>query len=351
MSLLTEAEYKNIEKSGRGGVFIFCGDEGYLINHYRRRARAPYLEDELESYNYMTVTYSSSSDAEAIIDSAATPPMMSALGKKLIEVAVETPSALSAADMDALCGALTAAAAYEDNLVLWCISPGMLDLGTPPKRPSAIYKKLTALDGVSVVYFPVTTPAQLRRWIERHFTHSGLTPEHDTADALLTVSGTDMTVLSIEIDKLTAYVKGGGKSRVTAADVEAVCCRADKYDAFSLSNAILDGRRDDALAALEEERRRRTEPIIISSGIARVIADILSVKLIASGGGTPASVAARLGMHEYKAKLYMRAASSRDSGEIERAMLACAEADRLLKSSGGGYSVLERLICSIGARS
>lgn len=31
MSLLTEAEYKNIEKSGRGGVFIFCGDEGYLM--------------------------------------------------------------------------------------------------------------------------------------------------------------------------------------------------------------------------------------------------------------------------------------------------------------------------------
>ncbi len=347
---ISEAEYKNIEKSGRGGVFILCGVEGYLINHYRRRARAPYLGDELEAINYITVPFASARDAELIADSVSTPPMMSALGKKLIEVTVENPAALSSSDIDALISALSDAAQFQDNTVLWCVSPGTLDLGTPPKRPSAIYKKLCSADGVQVVYFPETTPAQLRRWIERHFTHEGLTPEYDAADALLTVSGTDMTVLAGEIDKLTAYVKGSGRDRVTSADVRAVCCRVDRYDAFSLSNAILDGRRDEALSALEDERRQRTDPIAVSAGISRVIADILTVKVLAEGGASASDISARLGMHEYKVKLYMRSAASRDGRDIERAMLLCAEADRRLKSSGGGYSVLERLVCSIGGR-
>ena len=345
MPIIDEAQYKTILKAGRGGVYILCGEEGYLIRHYRDRVRAA-----AESFNYMTVPFSSQEDADMIISSAASPAMMSAAGGKLIEVTVESPGTLSAADMNALTEALASSAEYDDNTVIWCISPGTLDFGTLPKRPSEVYKKLTSIDGVSVVYFPETTPAQLRRWIERHFTHEGITVEYDTADAIMMISGTDMTVLSGEIEKLTAYVKSSGRDRVTAADARAVCCRVDRYDAFSLSNAILDGRRDDALTALDDERRQKTDPVVLSAGIARVITDILSVKIMAGHGSTLSDISSRLGMHEYKVKLYLRAAGARSVKEIERAALECADADRLLKSSGGGYSVLERLICAIGTR-
>ena len=350
MPVISESEYKNILKSGQGGVFILCGDEGYLIKHYRERVRTPFTSDDMESFNYITVPYTSRADADLIVSSAAAPPMMSMTGKKLIEVTVETPGSLSESDMNSLCEALSDSALYDDNTVLWCITPGTLDLGTPPKRPSAIYKKLTSLDGVTVVYFPKTTPAQLRRWIERHFAHEGLRFDHDTADALIMLSGTEMTVLSGEIIKLTAYVKSRGGDSVTAADVRAICCRVDTYDAFSLSNAILDGRRDEALSALNDERLRRTDPIVLSAGISRVIADILSVKIMSGHGASSYEISSRLSMHEYKVKLYMRSASSRSVASIERAMLECSEADRMLKSSGGGYAVLERLICSIGGR-
>ncbi len=345
---MTESEYKAAAAAGRGGVYILCGEEGYLINHYRRLARAPYAGDE--SYNCVEVPFFGADDADAIVAAASTVPMMSALGKKLVEVTVAEPSSLSAADTDALCRALSDASEYGDVTVIWCISPGTLDLGTPPKRPSAIYKKLMGTDGVGTVYFPESTPAQLRRWIERHFTHAGLSFDGDAADAMLAVSGTDMTALSCEIDKLTAYVRGSGRGRVTAADVAAVCSSADKYNAFALSNAILDGRRDDAVSAIGDERRRRTEPVIISTGIARVVADLYSVKLMLARGDRAPDIASRLGMHEYAAKLYIRAAGERTEEELSRAMLLCERADRLLKSSGGGYSVLERLVAEIGQR-
>lgn len=350
MSVIGEAEYKNILKARRGGVYILCGEENYLIKHYRDRVREPFLADGNASFNYITVPYSSREDADMIVSSAAQPAMMSLAGGKLIEVTVESPGSLSQADTDALTSALTESSGYDDCTVIWCISQGTLDLGSPPKRPSAIYKKLASLDGVSLVYFPETTPAQLRRWIERHFAHEGLTVDYDTADGVISVAGTDMTVLSSEIDKLTSYVKAHGRDRVTAADAREVCCRVDRYDAFSLSNAILDGRREDALVALDEERRRRTEPVVISAGIARVISDILCVKIMTGRGASASDIASSLGMHEYKVKLYMRAASSRSEKQIERSALECAEADRLLKSSGGGYSVLERLISAVGVR-
>ena len=347
MSLLNEAQFKNIVRAGSGGVYILCGDEGYLIRYYRDLVRAPFTSGTETSFDYIAIPYTSREDADLIVSSAASMPLFSAAGRKLIEISVESPGALPSGDMDALCEALTESAEYEENIVIWCISPGTLDFGAPPKRPSEIYKRLSSLEGVGFVYFPETTPAQLRRWIERHFTHEGLTPDYDTADALLTRSGTEMIVLASEIDKLTAYVKSRGGKSVTAADVAAVCCRVDKYDAFSLSNAILDGRREDALTALEDERRRRTDPIVVSAGISRVIADILSVKLLTERGAPPSEIAGRLGMHEYKVKLYMRAAANRSVEALERAMLECAEADIRLKSSGMGYAALERLICAI----
>ncbi len=344
--LYTESEYKAAVNAGRGGAYILCGAEGYLINHYRRLARAPFTG--ADEYNYITVPYMTAEDAGAIVDASSTVPMMGAAGGKLVEVTVADPSALAARDTDALCEALHEAAGYGDVTVMWCIMPGTLELGTPPKRPSAIYKKLASIDGVALVYFPLSTPAQLRRWIERHFAHAGLAFDVNAADELLTVSGTDMTTLSGEIDKLTAYVRGSGRDRVTAADVRRVCCAVEKYNAFALSNAILDGRRDDAIAAIGDERRRRTEPVVISSGIARVISDLCAVKLMLSRGDGAGEVASRLGMHEYTAKLYVRAANARTQEELEAAMLVCERTDRLLKSSGGGYSVLERLVAEIG---
>ena len=223
----------------------------------------------------------------------------------------------------------------------------------PPSRPptetftahrfSAGFSQVTG-----TVHWTRTAPAQLRRWIERHFTHSGVTPEWDAAEAMISRVGGDMTSLSGEIDKLTAYVKAQGRDHVTAADVEAVCCRGERYDAYALSNAILEKRRDAALAALRDEKHRKTEPVIVSSGIARVLADIMAVKVLMADGLSQKQISAKLGINDYRVKLCMRSASARTMEELERAVLACSDADRRLKTTGAGYEALERLVCEVG---
>lgn len=350
MPMINEAEYKSMSRLGRGGVYVFFGEEDYLIAHYRDKLREPYLTDAALSFDYIRVPYSTPEDAELIVSTAMSPSMMSLSGKKLIEVNVENFDTLPADARENLFSALEAAAEYDDSIVAVPIFSGTFDYGILPKRPSANAKKLFTLKGVNAVYFPESTPAQLRRWIERHFERAGLTCDYEVSDRMLFVSGRKMTVLAEEIKKVIAYTKARGEVRVTLADVSAVCSAADKYDAFELSDAILNCRREDALTALRAEQKRRTEPVILLGSIMKTVSEMLAVKMMMKKGVGAAEISSSLGIHEYKIKLIMRSVEMRDISEIEYAVEACAEADAKLKSSRLGYIALERLIASIGAR-
>ena len=69
---MTESEYKNALRAGRGGAYVLCGEESYLIRHYRDRTREPYSSPEAE-YDRAVVGYETKADADAIVDAAATP--------------------------------------------------------------------------------------------------------------------------------------------------------------------------------------------------------------------------------------------------------------------------------------
>lgn len=350
MPQLTESEYKAKQKLGAGGVYVFFGEEDYLIAHYRDKCRAPYLNDVAESFNYIKITYSSPDDAELIVTSAMSAPMMSALGRKLVEINVEDFDGLGADAQEALFDAFSEAAEYEENIVILPLFSGTFDYGTLPKRPSQMYKKLLSYDGINAVCFPESTPAQLRRWIEKHFERSALFFDYDTADRMLFISGKKMTVLAQEIEKVTAYAKSHGIEKVTAKEIDAVCSSADRYDAFELSNAILEGRREDALAALAAEKTRKSDPIMLLGSIMKVVSDMLSVKVLLKGGISARDIAQKLGMHEYKAKLYIRSAEKKELSSLEDAVSACAETDAKLKSTRLGFTALERLICMLGTK-
>lgn len=350
MPMINEAEYKSMSRALRGGVYVFFGEEDYLIAHYRDKLREPYLTDAAMSFDYLRVAYSSEEDAELIVSTAMSPSMMSLSGKKLIEVNIENFDSLAADVRENLFAALEAAAEYDDSIVAVPIFSGTFDYGTLPKRPSPTAKKLFSVPGVNAVYFPESTPAQLRRWIERHFERAGLSCDYEVSDRMLFVAGRKMTVLAEEINKVTAYTKARGAVRVTLSDVSAVCSAADKYDAFELSDAILNCRREDALSALRAEQKRRTEPVILLGSIMKTISEMLTVKMMMKKGIGAGEIASKLGIHEYKVKLIMRSVESRELSEIESTVEACAEADAKLKSSRLGYIALERLIASIGTR-
>ncbi|MFR5890882.1 MAG: DNA polymerase III subunit delta, partial [Lachnospiraceae bacterium] len=178
----------------------------------------------------------------------------------------------------------------------------------------------------------------------RHFTAAGVPFGYNTADALISRSGSDMFVLSGECEKLIAYSKSHGECEITPETVDFVACPDLSEEAFALSNAILSGDRAAALDALSKAKNRREEPIALLYSVSKVMSDMLSVATYASAGMTKQEISKKLKMHEYKTGLYMRAAGN-DTAKLERSINRCLEADLAMKSSTLGYIALERLIC------
>ena len=148
-------------------------------------------------------------------------------------------------------------------------------------------------------------------------------------------------------EKLCCYVLAHGRTEVTEVDVREVACAGMEYDAFALGNAIMEGRRADALSALAVLRHRRADPILLLGEIIRTWSEMLTVRLLTAEGKSPEEIFALTKIHTYRVGLYRKAGAVIDDTRLRRAIALCAEADARLKQSPQGYAALERLICAL----
>lgn len=232
---------------------------------------------------------------------------------------------------------------YTQTVYVISVAPDEVDFGNPEKnRPTPIYKKLT--ESLTPVSFGQKGGAQLTRWVERHFLAEGLNVEYGAADTLIEYSGRDMFTLSGECEKLVAYAKYHGAGEITSAMVMKVASPDLSEEAFELTNAVLEGDKPRALNALCAAKLRREEPVAVLASVSRIMSDMLAVAVYAEAGFGEKEIASRLKIHEYKAKLYLRAAG-KNTEALCASLKRCLEADVALKSTGLGYIAIERLIC------
>lgn len=84
-----------------------------------------------------------------------------------------------------------------------------------------------------------------------------------SAIALLKDSFEDMSELESETRKLAAYVRGGGRKKITADDAAALCLDDGSRDLMQFLDAVCDGRAETAMRALSElERHFDTIPLL-----------------------------------------------------------------------------------------
>ena len=95
---------------------------------------------------------------------------------------------------------------------------------------------------------------------------------------------------------------------------------------------------------LSDMKKKRTDPLIIMGEVSRTVCDQISVFALISDGLTHKEIAKILGIHEYKVSLIAKAGRIND----ERRLLdLCKKADIDIKSFSDGYTVLEKLICTM----
>lgn len=341
---MTETQLRDAIKAGPHGGYLLWGDEDYLKRFYLAQLREAALRDcpdGLRDFNHIVLA-PEDGDFSALRDALATPPMMAP--QKCIEITPPAIGSLKEKERKALAEILGELPSVTDTVLIMVCPRDTLDAGTP-KRPSALFKMLTAV--LEPVEFPLQTGAKLRRWAMRHFAEEGIAIDEATCDFLLDRCAPDMTTLAKEIDKVICYEQARSRPSVTAEDVAFVTSPGVREDAFALANAVLTGDRTAALAALDICKKRKEEPIALLATLSRVMSDLLTVATLQAEGAERADVARALKMHEYKAGLYMKSAAGFGVPRITAALNRCLAADRLMKSASMGYIPLERFVCTI----
>ena len=341
MAIISDADFRKALKSGLKGGYLFFGAEDYLKLHALRSAREAVCPDpSFEFFNDVRID-GSEFDPAAFANAIPTLPVMTE--QKLIEVTGVNLTTMKKSDQDALFATLAEAADYDFNVIIISAVADGVDEGYLPKRPSATLKKIERL--MTPVHFPRSSPAMLARWVQKHFAHNGIEAEPALCSSLVDYCGKDMFILANETDKLSWFLLSSGRNRLSSGDINLVSIPDTGYDAFAFANAVAARNRAQALNVLAEMRRRRIEPTLIMGEIIRTFCDMLSARLLADDGLPAKDIGARLGMHEYKAKLLLS-----NSVGVERLRVLlnlCAETDAALKLSPQGYMAIERLICSL----
>ncbi len=343
LEIIKEEAFRKLIKKGLCGGFLFFGDEDYMKAHSLSAAKASICTDETFAlFNDMKIDVLDYS-AGALLDALMPLPMMS--DKKIVTVSGLNISALKARELEDLCEVLATLPEYDYNVLIITVPATMVDEGNLPKYPSATLKKLG--EYLTLVHFDSVSGARLVSWVGKHFEHNGVSASPEVCSFLINYAGKSMYTLANETQKLSYYALSHGRGTVTRADVLTCSISEISTDAFTLANAILDGRMEDAVNALSVMKFRRVDPIILLSEVSRVLCDMISVKALINDGCTVGEAAAILKMNEYKAKIYAAGASKKSMEKLKAALDLCVEADLSVKLSPQGYIPIEKLICSL----
>lgn len=343
MEIIKEADFRREIKTAPKTAYLFFGEEDYLKQHALAAARAAICPEETFAvFNDLRL------DAldfriEQLRDALMPLPMMAE--RKLVTLTGLNLNTMRQGELDELLDTVSLLSEYDYNVLILSVASDALDPGTLPKRPSGLLKQLS--EYLTPVAFDRCSPQKLVAWVERHFTHHGITATAQFCSEVIEYCGRSMFLLANEIEKLSYYLLSQERTEPTRADLQAVCVSSTEYDVFALTNAIMNRNREAALAILADYRFRRVDPLIIMGEVSRVFYEMIQVQAMTKEGITASVISSTTKIHEYRVGLYQK--SFRQSGEERplRALEACVVADSAIKNSSQGYAALERLICTV----
>ena len=304
-------ELKARIKSGElSGVYIFGGEEEYLVRYYLNQLVGAVggTDSPFAVFNNLFFDGEEVSFSE-ITEAVKSPPMMD--DYKLIVWKHANFASMKENDLERLSELCALVADHPWAVVAFSAITDGLDFGTA-KRPSKFIKRFEKC--ANILRFDKSTENQLYSWLAKHFAAAGVAADADAIRALVFRSGRSMEVLSREVEKLSALVLSRGESGVTVAHVEEVASSTSECDTFALSTAISERNRALAFDALMDMRFKRIDPTVIIGMLARTYGELLTVALLLEDGRDYTELESVLGMNPYRLK-HLVAASKKYGAE------------------------------------
>ena len=220
-----------------GRLYMFHGEETFLLNHYFTQIRKQLLDDLTESFNFHKLN-NETFDIQSFADSVENMPMMAE--STLVQVDEVDLFKLPEGDRNKVAEIL-------NDIPEWCtvIFTYVATAWKPDKRLKKLWDALN--ENGLIVEFAKQDQRDLIAWITRHFAAHKKSISSDLCAYLIDITGGTMTALGGEIDKICAY---SGADTIKRSDIDAVTEPGMDAVVFQMTDLLSAGRYDQAFAKL-----------------------------------------------------------------------------------------------------
>ena len=317
-----------IKASQPENLYIFHGEEMFLLRHYLEQLKKLLLDELTESFNYHRLT-NETFDLQAFADAVENLPMMAE--HTFVQVDDIDLFKLTESDREKIIDVVsdvpeycTVVFVYET--VQW----------KPDKRQKKLWDALEA--NASIVEFAKQEQKDLIAWVGRHFAARKKRISNDLCAYLIDITGGTMTALSSEISKICAY---SGADEIHRTDIDAVTEPVLDAVVFQMTDLLGQGRFPQALQKLQQLLKMQQEPIAILGAVGTQFRRIGTARTLLDHGSNSSELMKLCGMTDYPARKTMETARSFSAEFCKKAMELILETDYKMKTS---YDDNERLL-------
>lgn len=316
--------YEALRAAIKAGVpanlYIFYGEERYLLQTMARQLKELLIPGGFEEFNYHRLT-GKGLTVQELAETAEAMPMMAE--HTLITVTDMDIFKLDESQRTALIDLLGDFPPYCTLVFLY--------EQVPYKRDGKMKKLCAALNEyVQEVEFVQQERSDLLKWLKRRFAATGHDIDQTAADHLLFTCGSLMRGLIPEVEKIAAYAR---HERITVEDIDAVAEPVLDARIFDMTNAVTARNYDRAAAILADLLRMQTEPIAILAALGKELRRLYTARLALDGGKDRAWLKELWSMSsDYPAKLLLQAAKNVDHDWCRQAVKRSQTLDRRMKS-------------------
>lgn len=298
----------------RGGVFYLHGEDDFRREEVVRALMELHLDPSTRDFNLDSLR-GTEVDAETLASVLGTPPLMA--DWRVVVLREVEGLAANARARDILMATVSRPA------------PGLaliLSCTVPQGSKAKFYKELEK--AARSVGFPPITPGDVPGWLmSRSLDRFGIEMDVDAAQALGAAVGTNLGVLSQEMEKLAEYASG--RKRIALSDVESAGTRLPAQDRWRWFDLVGDGRLEESLDAVGVLLGQGDTGVSLVSGLTT---HFLRLGIVAEQG--LGALEAILPQHQrWLAKRLVSQARGWRPAEIDAALAGLLRVDRLLKAS------------------
>ena len=303
-----------------GRLYIFHGEEAFLLRHYLLQMHKLIVDELTESFNYTRLN-NENFQLQTFVDAVESFPMMAQ--RTLVQVDEIDLFKLPEGERTKIAEVLndipdhcTVIFTYET--VAW----------KPDKRQKKLWEAIES-QGLTVE-FAKQELRDLIAWVTRHFSARGkrITPE--LCGYLIDITGGTMTALSGEIGKIAAY---SGAENICKADIDAVTEPVLDAVVFQMTDLLSQGQYGPALSKLQQLLKMQQEPLAILGYIGAHFRKLAAARILRDAGKQATELVGLYHMSDFAARKTMSAAGDFSNRFYARAAQLVLETDRQIKTS------------------